>query len=593
MSDSENYWQRVQHSRTGRRRLLQTGAVGVAGLGAAWLAACGGGSDKSDSPSGSGGGQAQSTVAAGVQPTNAPVSQEGTPKPGGTLTWREIGIPPLDPTNNPTYRAQVAAGFTYSRLIKFKTGPTPEVGYNYDLEPDLADKWEIANEGLQYTFKLKANVKFHNKPPVNARVLDSGDVKASFERFRAAPKNTNKNAFGSDANKLVESLETPDPLTVVVKLAKPYAPILNIFANPQYLWIQPKEIDSGFNPDKEQIGTGPFILGEVQPDASVSYKKNPQYFLSGRPYIDESKQVVIPDTAQNVAQFQAGRLDVAGIPASLKSDVEKTNPKSQVVTYIPTTYYFISPQQRANSVFKDVRIRRALSHAIDRESWLKLRYLGFGSAYTNAVPASMGKWWLDPKKADAGPGAAWYKYDPKASRDLLKAAGQENMNLRFIYTNNAYGDEFNSTAEATASMLKEAGFNVQIVIQDYNRDYIDAKGTFFGNYEGIFYGLQTPFTDPHDYLFNMNHPSSARNHAGINDDKLTMMIDDEQKTTDEPSRVKKVQDIQRYWMDNMFYIPIAVGYDYSFRQPWLKRYYYTPTYGAGIESMSECWIDKS
>src|SRR5581483_1925385 len=161
----------------------------------------------------------------------------------------------------------------------------------------------------------------------------------------------------------------------------------------------------------------------------------------------------------------------------------------------PTTYTFIAPQQRGNSQFKDVRIRRAISMAIDRKGWLDLLYSSQGEHYLNAVPASMGKWWLNPQKPDIGAAAAWYKYDPKAARDLLKAAGVENMALRFIFTNNAYGDRFNQGAETTAGFLKDAGFNPTIVTQDYLKEYIDAKGTFFGNYEGVFYGLQTPFSD--------------------------------------------------------------------------------------------------
>src|SRR5262249_40469034 len=176
---------------------------------------------------------------------------------------------------------------------------------------------------MTYTFKLQPNAKFHNKAPVNGRVADSGDVKASFDRFVSAPKNTNKAAFGSDTRKIVSSVETPDDKTVVVKLAQPYAPILNIFANPQYLWIMPKETDHGFDPDKEQIGTGPFILGAIQPDVDVQLRKNPDYFVQGKPYIDGSRIVAIPDVAQQIAQFQAGKLDWAGIPSANKADVEK------------------------------------------------------------------------------------------------------------------------------------------------------------------------------------------------------------------------------------------------------------------------------
>jgi peptide/nickel transport system substrate-binding protein len=580
MSSGRGWGTHALNGRISRRRtLVLTGA-------AAFVAACGGGGNNEDA------GDGGAAAATGAQPSAAPVSSEGTPKVGGSYTWSDVGDTPIDPTNNPTYRAQVLAGFTYGRLLKFKTGPTPDTAYNYEVLPDLASSYEFSNDGLQLTFKLQPNAKFINKPPVNGHAVESADVKASFERFQSAPKNTNKNAFGSPTNRIVESIETPDAKTVVVKLARPYAPILNLFGNPQYLWIMPRETDAGFDPAKEAIGSGPWMIQSIEPDKAITLKRNPDYYVQGTPYIDTVVRAVIPETAQRIAQLQAGRLDQYDVPPQQKAEVERSGPKFQIIPYIPTTYSFISPQQRGNSPFKDVRLRRALSHAIDRKSLFDLVYIE-GMHITNAVPASMGKWWLNAAGQDAGPGGQYFKYDPKAARDLLKAAGMENMPTRFIFTNNAYGDTFNQAAEAVAGMLKESGFNTSIVTQDYLREYIDAKGTFFGNYEGVFYGLQTPFTDPHDYLFNMNHPASARNHAGIDDARLTQMIDDEERTLDEAARVKKVQDIQRYWMEQMFYVPMVVGYAYSFAQPWVKRLFYSSTYGVAAESLINTWIDKA
>jgi peptide/nickel transport system substrate-binding protein len=573
--------------RAGRRRFLRAGAAGGAGLGAAWLAACGGGSDKPSTSQPA----AQTTAAPGVQPTTAGVSGEGTPKPGGTFTWSDVGDTPLDPHNNPTYRANTFAGHVYSRLLMFKTGPKPEEFFNYEVVPDLATGYEFSGDGLQLTFKLRENVKFHNKPPVSGRVFGAEDVKAAFERFRTAPKNTNRNAFGSEQSKLVTGVETPDAKTVVIKLAKPYAPILNLFANHQNLWIMPKETDGTFDPAKDAIGTGPWMFDSLQPDVQLTMKRNPDYFQKGQPYIDTVIRAVIPQTATRISQFQAGKLDAYDVPAQNKAEVLKTNPKSQVVTYLPTTYSFIAPQLRGNSPFKDIRIRRAMSLALDRKSLFDLVYLE-GMSYINALPASMGKWWLNPQSAEAGSGSQWFKHDPKAARELLKAAGAENMPMRYIFTNNAYGDTFNQAAETVHSFLKEVGFNATIVTQDYLKEYIDAKGAFFGNYEGAFYGLQTPFSDPHDYLFNMNHPASARNHIGLDDPRLTAMIDDEEKTLNEPERVRKVHDIQRYWMDQMYYIPAVVGFAYSFRQPWVKRFYHSSSYGWPTEGLANAWIDK-
>ncbi len=90
----------------------------------------------------------------------------------------------------------------------------------------------------------------------------------------------------------------------------------------------------------------------------------------------------------------------------------------------------------------------------------------------------------------------------------------------------------------------------------------------------------------------MNHPSSARNHAGISDERLTQMIDDEEKTLVEADRVKKVHDIQRYWLEQMYYVPTIVGNAYSFRQPWMKNYTYSATYGTAAEALLDAWINK-
>lgn len=568
-----------------RTQLTRRRMVALSGT-AALLVACGGGEkDKEE-------GARQDGQATASSVRNQVTAPTGPPKRGGTLTWRVAATPPLDPHNNTTFRAQVQAGHVYSRMLRFKVGQDPSVAYNYEIEPDLAQSHEITNDGLQLTFKLQPDATFHNKPPVAGRAVTSEDVKVSFQRFTTSPRNSNRFAFGSEQSPIVSSIETPDAKTAVVKLAKPYAPILNLFANPQYLWILPKEVDSGFDPNKEQIGSGPWILNQLQPDVAIDLTRNPSWFVKDRLHLDGIRQVVLAETAQEVAQFQAEKLDYAAIPAEQKSEVEKSNARASWIAYTPTTYFFISPQQREGSPFRDERIRRALSLAIDRKSWSELLYLSQGIKYTNAVPASMGKWWLDPTSKDAGDAAQSFKFDAKEAKKLLQAAGFEGQQFRYIYTNNIYGERFNQSAEATAGMLKEAGFNPTIIVQDYLREYIAAGQTFFGNYQGVFYGLQTPFTDPHDYLFNMLHSASARNHAGIKDPQLEKMIDDEAVTLNEAERVKRSHDIQRFVMQKMYYIPVAVGDAYVAVQPWLKNFRYSANYGYPTEVFSELWIDR-
>jgi peptide/nickel transport system substrate-binding protein len=557
----------------GRRKALALSG-GVAG--AALLAACGGGR------------KASTRV---PTPVASPVT-ESQPRPGGVLRVRGSGTPPLDPHANASFLAQRLAGAVYSRLLRFKSGTDPAVSADYEVAPDLASAWEITEDGLQLTFRLHPNARWHDVAPVNGRAVESEDVRFALERFRSLPKNPSRAAFGSTTLPMIDRVETPDSHTFLVRLARPFGPILNLFANPQYLWVLPREAADGFDPAKTQIGSGPFVLEWVQPDALTRVRRNPEYFVQGRPYIDAFERVIIKEDAQERAQFQAERLDLAAVSPDAKPEIERSNPKARLLAYVPPTFTFLSPQLRGNSPYRDERVRRALSMSIDRKAWLDLMYPGTHGRCLSLVPASMGRWWLDPKSAEMGEPARWFRFDPRKARVLLQAAGAENLAVRFVYSKNAYGDRFSQGAEATIAMLREAGFTVQPVVQDYLHDFLAPAGTITGNYDGVFYGLQAAFSDPHDYLFSMNHTASRRNHAGVNDPEADRLIDLEAGTLDEQERVTRVKDVQRYLADRMYYIPLAVGETFVGIQPWVRNYRHSLNYGSATESYSELWLDR-
>ena len=577
-----------------RRALLRAGLAGMAGLSAAYLAACGGGS--SSGGSGSSGGSAASTSApGGAAPTVVVAAATGTPKRGGVFNNAETaaGLASFDPYNNTNRAAQVIAAHTYSKLVKFKTGPNADDFLNLDIVGDLAESWEVPADGTSVTFKLRPNAKMHPTPPINGRQVTSEDIKFSLERYKNAPRNSNKAVFDQ-----VTSVETPNPTTAIFKMSEPYAPILSLLADSQYLWIMPKETDSGFDPTKQQIGSGPFMIEEATPNIGVKFKRFNDYYIKDQPYLDNVFRPTIPDPAQLLAQYQAGKVDYFSARFDNKADLEKSNPKSQIIPFLTTGLgNTITMQQRGNSHFKDPRVRRALSLAVDRKSLMDLQYGGQGIKTTSVFPPGFRKYWVDPTSAEAGPGSQWFKFDPKAARDLLKAAGQENLAFRYIYTNNAYGSNFNQTAEAVPPMLKDAGFNPNIVIQDYQREYIEAtRGSFTtGNYEGVLYAAMPPFTDPHFILTTFYHPKSPRNASGVDDPRLTDMIADQVKTMDTAARTKKLKDLQAYALNEVNYATLGVGFEFVFLQPWIRNYFYSQVgFGGHIaESLIQTWIDKS
>ena len=568
----------------GRRRLIGAGAAGAAAI----LVACGGQGKREEQGESGGAGQTIAT----------PTAETGKPKPGGSLTTRINGNAPLDLVANSNFRSATLASYVYSRLLKVRTDNDPNTANKLEFVPDLvAAQPEITDGGLTYIFKLRPNAKWHNVAPLSGRTVTSEDIVATVERFRTEPKNQNRGIFQAP-QAVIDKMEAPDPQTVVFKLSRKYASFLSLFANSYYVYIQPREVNEGkVDPSKQAIGSGPFILESFQPDISFKLKKNPEYFLTGQPYVDAAELAIMIEDVQEVAQLQAGKLDVSttvpGFPADQVAEFRRTTPKATVVEYLDGLHDYIAMQQRGDSPFRDERVRRALTMSVDKQALLDLRFQGKG-VWHSAVAAWHSRYWLDPQSAEAGPAAQWVKYNPREARALLRAAGQEGLRFNWIYSNNAgYGERFNQAAEAIAGMLKDAGFSPQIQTSDYQREYIVPGGVVSGNFQGAFYGLNTRYSDPHEYLFTANYSKSTRNPAGVNDPQLDALIDKEAEELDLAKRIELIKDAQRYIMDKAYYGYGAVGNGFVMVQPWAKNYTRNAAYGQGAEMAANLWIDKS
>lgn len=557
-----------------RRHVLVCGGVSAASL----LAACGSS------------GSARRRTAATPAPQPIP---DTVPRSGGVLRVRGASTPPLDPHASATAAGQRLAGALYSRLLRFEAGADAAVSADHRVEPDLAEAWEHTPDGLQLTLRLRANARWHLVPPVSGRAVVAEDVRFSFERFQSQPQNPNRHAFGSAAQPLIERIETPDERTVVLHLARPHAPLLALLASSQYLWLLPREAGSSYDPARTAIGSGPFMLDVVEPEVRVRVRRNPDYFLAGRPYIGAMERLSIKDEAQERARFQAGELDLASVVADARPEMERLVPGARLLPYVPSTYTYLAPQLRAGSPWRDERARRALSLALDRKAWLDLMYPGTTGRYQGVVPASLGRWWLDPLGPSMGEAAKAFRHDPRKARALLAAAGLEQTPLRFIYPANGYGEKFRQGAEATIAMLREAGFTVEPVAQDYLREFIAPHGPFSGNYDGALYSLQPAYPDPHEYLHGLYHSTSRRNHAGVRDPEADRLIDLQAGVLHEHERLARVHEAQRYLAGKLYYIPLAVGETFIAVQPWVQGYRLVPTAAAATESYAELWLTRA
>ncbi|MDQ6833740.1 MAG: ABC transporter substrate-binding protein, partial [Chloroflexota bacterium] len=457
-------------------RITRRGFLAVAGASAsaAILAACGGSSTATDTPKAAVNTAAPATSGSAAAPTNAaaasaaPASTASTSsvvaapgttgstaaagaasptaavaaqaKPGGKLVirWWTGDPPDMDPYLNVTFRAAEFGGFFYSKLLKFDNGPgiAPTA---FVPVPDLAEKYDVSSDGLTYTFTIRANAKWQNKDPMNGRAVTADDVVYSFDRFRKV--SPQKQSFD-----IVKDVKATDPRTVVFTLNAPFAPFDIAIAAPVF-YIMPKEvIEADGDARKRVIGSGPWIFDKYDKGVQVVAKKNPDYYFTGTPNVDEADLLIVPEDATAVANLRAKQIDITGVTETDRKGLQASNPELQFVDYPDNLLWFFYWKTDAPP-FNDIRVRQAVSLALDRDELISTLFEGKG-AINNSVPAGLTSWWLDPRSADMGPNAKYYKRDVDAAKKLMADAGfAGGLKVPFVSTQNAYGNTFNSSIE--------------------------------------------------------------------------------------------------------------------------------------------------
>lgn len=480
----------------------------------------------------------------------------------------------LDPIASSSFNTQYRIAHVYQRMLGFETGP--DIGYTENvLKPELATDWEISEDNLTYTFTLRDGVKWHDVEPVNGRAFTSADVKATFEAILSE---------GHQANLLerVTSVDAPDDLTVVLNLSEPFAPLLNNMAS-HFMWILPAEaFEEGFERASTVIGTGPFILSEREVDVSTKFVANPDYWDVGfdgepLPYLDSFEQVVINDTQQVIAAFQAGEIEIMtnGTPNELRDQLIKDFPEAFYGEWIDAGMGQIGVNMD-RPPFDDLRVRQAISMAIDREN-MGSSIRGGGTIPSNVAPAQSNFAIPEDERE------ALLPYDPEGAKALLAEAGfPDGLDATMIATDR-YGALYTAQTEWVVADLKEIGINVELELLDY--------ATYFGSrwpdteYD-LQFGPQTPFLEPDEWLRGQMGTGAGRNWYNISDPELDALLDEQLGMVDFDERAEKIREIQRYALENVMNpIPVwtyLTRWNYA---PSVQDFYRHASYGYnGLES---------
>ena len=543
-----------------RRRALGLTAAGTA----AFLAACGSKKGGSSSTATNGG--------------NA-----GKPVSGGQINVAiQFQWPSLDIATTSNDKQTVKAlGLANDRLTGFKAGPAVQYK-DLIIEPRLATKWETA-DAQSYTFHLRNDVKFANLPPVNGRPFTSADVKWTYEyfarigSFSKLPKRPITELFSG-----LDRVDTPDDYTAVFHFKQPFAPFMT-YASTMHASILPHEIqeqDGDFT--KRLVGTGPWQVdpSASQKDVRQSFKRNPTYWGSGLPYIDQVNCIILPDSTTQQAAFQTKQIDIFdpnGITLDIVNQTKKNAPDAVVFPFLQPSggHLYINVTQPP---MNDTRIRQAFALSLDHDAMVTTLAHGQGEA---ALAGGM------PGLFTAAELKQLLKRDVAQAKQLVSAAGfASGIDVELMYPGNKYGDVYVSLIQLMQAQLKEGGIN--LILKDVDPTTEGArkkKGDFVTDITG-----KSLLNDLDDYLYGVFHPSSPHNYGHVNDPQLTPILEAQRRETDPAKRtelwkqaVRRITD--QAWAVAFFYPQIG-----NLWQPYLKNY--APNWGSEVWPITSSWIAK-
>ena len=483
----------------------------------------------------------------GLAPSGAAVSLAGPPASGGSIFFGTIG----EASNLIPYLTSDSASHEVADLIY-----TAPLRYNKDLQPEpwAAESWSMEDGGKRIRFTLRKGILWED-----GQELTAEDV--AFTCKLAADPATGS-PYAEDFLRIKE-LRVIDRYTFEVRYDQFFARAVSTWMNP----ILPKHILEGQNIRstpfaRKPMGAGPYRLKSWEPGSRIVLEASPTYF-AGKPHIDEVVYRIIPDNATMFMETRAGRLDVMDL-SPLQYLRQTSSPEWQSrfhkFRYIASVYIFLGFNLE-HPFFKDVRVRRAISMAIDREGIIKGVLLGQG------VPA------FGPFKPGSWPYHPGLKPMPRniaAARALLAEAGFADHNgdglldrdgqpLAFTILTNQGNEQRILAATVMQSQLREVGIDVRIRTVEWAafiREFVNK-----GRFDAVLLGWTIP-QDPD--LFSVWH-SSQTFEGGLNfthyrNPEVDKLLEEAQSTPDQKKRAELYYRIQEIFDAEQPYCFLFVPY---------------------------------
>jgi len=391
--------------------------------------------------------------AASVQAKTLVYCSEGSPE----------GFNPAFYTSGTTFDA--SSRQIFNKLVEFERGTTK-------IGPGLAEKWEVSDDGLEYTFYLRKGVKFHTTEDFTpTRDFNADDVVFSFKRqldkdhpYHKVSNGTFEYFEGMSMPDLLKDVVKVDDYTVKFELNRPEAPMIaNLgmdFASIFSAEYADQLMAAGTPEliDQNPVGTGPFQLVAYQKDAVIRYKANPDYFM-GKPAIDNLVFAITPDASVRYQKLKAGECHVMPYPnpADLEamaqdSDIILLEQEGLNVGYLAYNT-MVAP-------FDNPKVRKALNMAINKEAILDAVFQGAGAVAKNPIPPTI---WSYNDAVQDDP------YDPAAAKKMLEEQGIKDLKMKVwaMPVQRPYNPNARRMAELIQADFAKIGVEAEIVSYEW------------------------------------------------------------------------------------------------------------------------------
>jgi ABC-type transport system substrate-binding protein len=399
-----------------------------------------------------------SAVAAGSLARGATAASKAgfaAPKPrrGGTFTFGLESDPvAMAPYGMAPGAAMWGKEHTYDSLAEWDR--------NTNVKPALAESWTVDKHGV--TFHLRKGVKFHN-----GKELDANDVVYSVKMMKNPPPPGTAAVAANVPNTVVDATAV-SKYVVRVNLSAPDARLIGFFAWQRYGPIVPDGLYDQINASRQAIGTGPYKLTNFTPLDRVELVRNASFWKPGQPYMDAITMKIMTDEQARVAALRAGAID----GATLSVDVARSLQNDSNLKVLSNTNAAFRELQMTlkpgkNEPWADVRVRRAVNFAINRQQIIDNVYSGQAS-YTSYVPPGFGNWPL--KQADLK--RKYAKFDLPAAKKLMAEAGMsKGFSVDMTIVNL---QDYPSVAALLVQQMKQINIDLNI------------KGTEIGTFASIY-----------------------------------------------------------------------------------------------------------